>query len=193
MKILCLNKHYIPIRITTVFNAIGKMYCGMAEAVVVDSNNNYHSYTFDEWLELSLKNDWPDNQKFINAVRQRIAHPSVIRYVNYDKVPKVTLRLSRQAIYSRDDNHCYICGKRFSESKLSIDHITPLSRGGSNSWTNCITCCKDCNLAKGSQLLSEMKIKPKFTAYKPAASNISRLKDSVRHSQPNPAWAYFGL
>jgi 5-methylcytosine-specific restriction endonuclease McrA len=29
-----------------------------------------------------------------------------------------------------------------------MDHIHPKSRGGLKSWTNIVTCCKECNLKK---------------------------------------------
>ena len=190
-KILCLNKNYIPIRVTSIYNAIGKLYCGLAEAIIV-KDGTFTSYSFDEWLEKSLEDTWPEDQKFIQAVKQRIAHPSVIRYINYEKIPKVTLKLNRISIYSRDDYTCYICGKTFGESKLSIDHIVPLSRNGKNSWENMISCCKPCNWMKGDKLLSELNIKPKFTAYKPNVSNISRLKAKIGEHYPSE-WSFFGV
>jgi len=47
---------------------------------------------------------------------------------------------------------CYNCG---SKENLSIDHIIPLSRGGSHSIGNLMTLCRTCNSSKGKKLLIE--------------------------------------
>jgi 5-methylcytosine-specific restriction endonuclease McrA len=188
MSVLAINKHYIPIRTTSAYSAIGKMYCGLADALFFEGSN-YRALSFDEWLDKSMYDVWPADQKFIQAVRQPIAIPRVIIYTKYDKIPKPTLKLTRKAIYERDNYTCYICGKEFGESKLTLDHIIPMSRGGKNSWENLITCCQKCNWEKGDKLLSELKIKPHFVAYKPSTSNIQRLKAGL--TMLYPEWSLF--
>jgi 5-methylcytosine-specific restriction endonuclease McrA len=37
-----------------------------------------------------------------------------------------------------------------------VDHMTPLSRGGRNDWTNLAITCGNCNLSKGSMTLEEV-------------------------------------
>lgn len=53
----------------------------------------------------------------------------------------------RQQIYERDGLECLRC---FRTDKLTIDHITPRSRGGSDSAENLQTLCVDCNVAYGN-------------------------------------------
>lgn len=53
--------------------------------------------------------------------------------------------LNNPALFARDAHMCMYCGHRFSASELSRDHITPLSRGGTDSWNNVVTACKRCN------------------------------------------------
>ena len=189
-KILALNRNYIPVRIISHFSAIGKLYCDQAEFIYVNGDK-WECKTWDEWMEISLKDVWTPDTEFINTVKQRFALPKVIKYTQYDKIPKVTFRLSRQSIYNRDNYTCYICGEEFSEGKLSIDHVIPLSRGGKNTFENMATCCKNCNYKKGSQTLSELHIKPKFMPYKPTLSNMQKLKNSVTVHYPE--WKLFGF
>jgi 5-methylcytosine-specific restriction endonuclease McrA len=49
---------------------------------------------------------------------------------------------------------CYWCKKRVGDS-YHIDHIIPLSRGGSNSRENICVACAPCNLSKGSKMPEE--------------------------------------
>ena len=55
-------------------------------------------------------------------------------------------------LYRRDANLCLYCGDRFMSKDLTRDHVTPLSRGGNDSWTNCVTACRRCNNLKGGRV-----------------------------------------
>ena len=59
----------------------------------------------------------------------------------------------RWKIFKRDGYACVRCG---SDSDLTIDHITPRSRGGSDEESNLQTMCRSCNSAKGARPLEEM-------------------------------------
>ena len=50
---------------------------------------------------------------------------------------------------------CYYCGERVHPRDLSMDHKTPLIRGGRSTKTNLVPCCKECNNEKKYMLLSE--------------------------------------
>jgi 5-methylcytosine-specific restriction endonuclease McrA len=185
--VLALNSNYIPIRIISKYSAIGKMYCGLASAIIIE-NGSYIIYDFNKWLEFSLT---AKDYAFIQAVSQQIAVPKVLIYNKYDKIPKVSLKLTRKAIYTRDNYTCYLCGKDFGEHRLTLDHVIPLSRGGGNTWENLATCCKECNSKKGDKLLSELKIKPIFMPHKPATNNMQKLKASI--SYYDETWKFFGV
>lgn len=53
----------------------------------------------------------------------------------------------------RQKSCCYYCGRRLV--KYHVDHVIPLSRGGSDGAENKVLACPDCNLSKGSKLPSE--------------------------------------
>ncbi len=58
----------------------------------------------------------------------------------------------RLAIYLRDGLACVYCGASVETgTKLSLDHLVPSSKGGSNGQTNLITCCSHCNSSRGSR------------------------------------------
>ena len=54
----------------------------------------------------------------------------------------------RWEIWERDNFTCQHCGKR---KNLSIDHITPESKGGTLDKKNLQTLCKSCNSKKGDR------------------------------------------
>ncbi len=52
----------------------------------------------------------------------------------------------RESIKEEWNYQCAYCG---SEDNLTLDHITPRSRGGSDRITNVLCACKECNRSKG--------------------------------------------
>lgn len=59
---------------------------------------------------------------------------------------------SRLAIYLRDGLSCAYCGASVEDgTQLSLDHLKPHSKGGSNHPSNLVTCCSKCNSARGNR------------------------------------------
>ena len=59
---------------------------------------------------------------------------------------------SRLTIYLRDGLACAYCGDSVEGgAKLTLDHIIPYSKGGSNSPSNLVACCHRCNSARGDR------------------------------------------
>ncbi len=62
----------------------------------------------------------------------------------------------RLAIHLRDGCACAYCGDTVEDgAKLSLDHLTPYSLGGSNHETNLVTCCMKCNTHRGNRPVEE--------------------------------------
>ena len=58
----------------------------------------------------------------------------------------------RLAIYLRDGLSCVYCGASVEDgAQLSLDHLTPDSKGGVNDATNLVTCCSRCNSSRGDR------------------------------------------
>ena len=53
----------------------------------------------------------------------------------------------RKNVYSRDGYKCLKCG---ATKGLTLDHVKPRSKGGSNRFDNLQTLCASCNTTKGS-------------------------------------------
>ena len=59
----------------------------------------------------------------------------------------------RNSILSGDEYTCQYCGSEAS----CVDHVVPLTRGGSNDPENLVACCQPCNVSKCDRLLAEWK------------------------------------
>lgn len=61
-----------------------------------------------------------------------------------------------KSLYSA--TNCYYCGKPFDKNRnKTIDHKTPVRKGGTNALENLCTCCQSCNSKKGNMTESEFR------------------------------------
>lgn len=77
------------------------------------------------------------------ARHKRKAH---LAEVEFD--PTVTL----DTLYQRDDGMCGICDEPVARSKASVDHVAPVSKGGSHTWDNVQLAHLICNSRKGTRV-----------------------------------------
>ena len=76
--------------------------------------------------------------------------------------------LTNGKLFARDRNICAYCGGHFHEEALTREHIVPVSRGGTDSWMNCITACRGCNGRKGNRLPEESHMSLLYLPYVPS-------------------------
>lgn len=104
--------------------------------------------------------------------------PEVLQLLNYIHRKNFRLRFTKRSIYLRDRYTCQYCGKAMKLSEITIDHVIPLSRGGHNSFLNCVSCCQKCNVKKADRLPHEAGM---FLIKKPwVPTNINLLEVHVR-------------
>lgn len=60
-------------------------------------------------------------------------------------------RVLRDRVLERDRGVCGICGLGVDPSDWHLDHVVPLSRGGTHTYSNVQTTHPHCNLAKGAK------------------------------------------
>ena len=54
----------------------------------------------------------------------------------------------RAAVYNKTEGHCAICGEFVPYTDVTVDHIIPLAKGGSNDLSNLQCSCGVCNRIK---------------------------------------------
>lgn len=140
-RVLILNKGYEPVSICSAKKAMILLILMKAELVEQRNGN------------------------CIRSVRRNFPYPSVIRLSAYVHLPYKNIELSRKNLHRRDSFRCQYCGRKNIE--LTIDHIIPKSRGGSDSWENLITACVQCNNRKGNRTPEEANMPLLSRANKP--------------------------
>jgi len=101
-----------------------------------------------------------------NGDRSRLELPSIIAVrgrVKEKSVPSLTNAL----LFERDEYICLYCGKRFMRNQLSRDHVFPQSRGGLDTWENCVTACKRCNHYKDDRTPEEANMELLAVPFRP--------------------------
>ncbi len=61
-------------------------------------------------------------------------------------------RKKKQKLIDEYGSYCWWCGQYVTEELLTIEHLYPQSRGGSNSFENLRLSCFQCNNFRGNSL-----------------------------------------
>jgi len=132
--VLVLNASYEPINICAARRALVLVLKGIASAEEVSA-------------------------AAVHSTRRTMRVPSVIRLLEYRRIPHQTRALSRKNILMRDRYTCQYCLKVLPAGELTLDHVIPRSRAGESAWENLVACCHHCNNKKGSRTPEEAGFK----------------------------------
>jgi 5-methylcytosine-specific restriction endonuclease McrA len=132
--VLVLNASYEPINICAARRAVVLVLKGVAAAEELSS-------------------------KFMHSTRNKLHVPSVIRLLEYRRIPHQTRALSRKNILMRDRHTCQYCLRSGPSADLTLDHVVPRSRAGDSTWENLVACCYHCNNRKGNRTPEEAGMK----------------------------------
>ena len=151
---LALNASYEPLTMVPLRRALRLVIDGKAEIVEADRHTP------------------------VRSEKQAFPRPAVIRLTRYVHVPR---RFRRQVtntfLFARDDYQCQYCGRRATELKpresLTRDHLIPMSRGGTNEWSNVVTACSSCNTRKANRMPAEIGMQPLHTPVEPHFVHLS--------------------
>ena len=138
-----------------------------------------------------------DQDRVVRSERLTLPRPAVIRLTKFIHVPR---RFRRQVtntfLFARDHYRCQYCGRHISELKpresLTRDHLIPLSRGGSNDWTNVVAACSPCNTRKGNRLPEEIGMHPMTHPVEPHFVHLSWAVRKLTPKQARYIRAFYG-
>lgn len=60
-------------------------------------------------------------------------------------------------VLNRDNFTCQYCGKSAPDVRLEVDHIKPVSKGGTDDLSNLVTACEACNKGKSNKEIKPQK------------------------------------
>jgi len=178
-SVLVLNRGFAALALTDVRRCFTLLYKGHVRAVLPD----YSTYAWEEWHDVPVQ----PGDDVVNTPSMTLRVPRVIQLLSCERTPHHDVKFSRHNIYVRDGNRCQYCGRRFSTSELSLDHVIPLSRGGPSTWENVVCACLPCNVRKGNRLLDEAGLGLRRPPVKPKASPLGLLSPHRIH----PSWRNF--
>ena len=121
-----------------------------------------------------------------------INYPAILKFKN--SIPRFgrDQRFNKLRMFRRDHYLCQYCGEALTSANVSLDHVFPKSRGGKDSWENCVTSCKLCNNKKNDKTPEEAGMKLKKIPTKPQTSY--HLYDYSKLENKHPDWKiYLGI
>jgi 5-methylcytosine-specific restriction endonuclease McrA len=171
-SVLVLNRAFLAVHVVNVRRAFCLMFRDLAEVIDIE-DGRFSNYDFESWLLISDLRSAEDREfdDWVRSVNFQIQVPRIIRLLNFDRVPKQTLRFNRRNLFARDNHRCQYCGQHAPPQQLSMDHVLPRSRGGRTTWENIVCCCVKCNTQKGGRTPREARMrlltKPAKPRYNP--------------------------
>ncbi len=141
---LVLNRNWQPVHVSSVARALILVWNGAAK--VVDPHD-FAQYDWADWSKLRPDTD----ELFVQAVTMQLRVPEVISLTTFDRVPRGEVAFSRRNLCKRDGYTCQYCRQKMTGDELTIDHVTPRSRGGQSTWENCVLACVECNKRKADK------------------------------------------
>lgn len=86
--------------------------------------------------------------------------------------------------------HPIVVGKNGQHQELTVDHIIPKSRGGSDDITNLTALCRSCNVTKADEIMNVMKESYNIQVLKSYILQFGIMSDEAREQYLNTHRAY---
>ena len=197
--VLKLNKKWHPVGVELVGKTICDLIRGVIEAIDIvyatnpDGTTNFEEYEYvnpvgwDEWVKLPVRS-W---DLIIHSTHLAIRVPTVVITKKYAKIPekKFKGKPTKEGLFIRDNGVDAYTGQELAFEEATIDHVIPLSRGGSDSYDNTVVTTKEINNKKGNKLNAEADLDLLFQPTQPKAILVSKTIRKSRH----PDWKHFLL
>ncbi|HQI44903.1 MAG TPA: HNH endonuclease [Bacteroidales bacterium] len=196
--VLKLNKLWRPVGVELVSKTICDLITGVIEAIDIvysvnqDGTPNFNDeyeyvnpVTWEEWIKLPVR-PWDLS---IHSAHMHIRVPTVVVTKNYSKIPvkKFRGKPTKEGLFIRDNGTDAYNGKDLEFEEATIDHVIPLSRGGTDTYDNTVLTDKETNNKKGNKLNHEVGLKLLFKPAQPKTILVSHTIRKARHQD----WKFF--
>ncbi|QDX82370.1 restriction endonuclease [Denitratisoma sp. DHT3] len=75
--------------------------------------------------------------------------------------------LTNRELFNRDRHICAYCGEELPGSRLTRDHVQPVSQGGRDNWMNVVAACRGCNQQKSGRTPEQARMELLYAPYVP--------------------------
>ena len=189
--VLKLNKLWKPVGVELVSKSICDLMTGVIVAMDIvyetneDGTPNFdkHEYVnpvnWEEWMKLPVR-PWDLS---IHSTHMHIRVPTVVITKNYAKIPekKFKGKPTKEGLFIRDNGVDPYTGNDLEYEVATIDHVLPLSRGGTDTYDNTVLTTKEINNKKGNKLNREAGLTLLFKPTQPKAILVSHTIRKARH------------
>ena len=114
---------------------------------LIKQQQDYRKNNYDVRIEVERKARKKNKEKYRPTRNERQLRRARV-------IKEKTFLLLKKEIIKLYSDPCFNCK---STKNQSIDHIIPISRGGSHSIGNLITLCRSCNSSKNNKFMIEWK------------------------------------
>ncbi|WP_234044418.1 HNH endonuclease [Haloferula rosea] len=156
-SVLVLNRFWQPVQTCSAKRALKLLCLGHAQILQTEGEERFRTHDFSSWLEYSATGVVSD---LVHSVNLALGVPRIVVLTEYDKYPRLEVRLTRRNVFLRDQFTCQYCAKVFPEPELNLDHVMPRDKGGGTTWENIVTSCIRCNTRKANKLPKEANMHP---------------------------------
>lgn len=127
-------------------NARMRSYAAANKEATAARSHRYYEEHRDELIERTMTSKLADPA----AERQRCANKEARRRAQ--KMVGSAEDVDRLIVFERDEGTCGICREPVDRKTFHLDHVVPLSKGGTHTYANVQVAHPSCNLAKSNRL-----------------------------------------
>ena len=166
--------NYIPKKKNQKFNTVEITFNHENKNIILTIDpNDLSKLNYKQVQELCIKN----NIEFINQSYSKLIKQLKDNFYNANSIRHKFTTTERETIFNERNKICECCNKKLNEKHFHIDHITPLSCGGTNDKNNLQILCAGCHFEKSRQEQEEGYLK-----INPTESSFNNLTDNILNS-----------
>jgi 5-methylcytosine-specific restriction endonuclease McrA len=165
---------------TLVLNADAKPY-SILPLSTITWQESIKYFVLDKVTVLEWYDDW-----VVSSPNWETRVPAVVMIKKYIR-KNSSVRFTKFNLMLRDAYTCQYCDANLTRSQCTLDHVLPISKGGKTTWTNVVTACGPCNVAKGDKLFP----KPNRIPMRPTYYDLIRNHEYLNHNIKHKSWETF--
>lgn len=121
-------------------------------AVEVEDEQVIRLVQWEEWITLPIR----EGDRYVSTAKTKVRVPTIVTTAEYDKVPEIEPRLSKEALWRRQKGKDIYTNQPLKWSKANVDHYIPRAKGGETVWENVGLTDPEINTMKGDKYAHEV-------------------------------------